>query len=535
VQETEGIEQGAEASQSTHRTSLDTLHRWRSLNVDILGFELVDGGSEMKRSIFLPATWALCGLVLATAASAQPALDGNAAVSDGYGAALSVQNTNTQFGNGILGDAVNGGGGSEIDQVFGVVSNGRLYVTVSGNLEKNFNKLEVFIDSKAGGVNSINGSALPAGVDAFCCGGIGTTDGALQRMDLLTFDAGFEADYFLTFTHGDETVNPGLPDARSFWAASAHYADLSNGTAGAVVAAGMQLAPRGLPNALRFPGDYNKNGIVDAADYVVWRDTEGQSVPRGTGADANGNEIVDDPDYAIWAHRLNDDTTLSGFPFIPNDLSYGVSEALISAEPFPGLAPGQLIDRAYAQGAGGCTGDTGADCIAPELEFALDVDPSEVGTNQSSHRNFNNTIDLQMAFDNSNTEGVSGDGPYETPTTGNPQDVTTGVEFSIPLEHIGNPTEPIRMTIFVNGGGHDFASNQFSGAGLLAGNVGSLMPNLEVEFPGIQYVTVPIAGAGGGLGPVNVPEPASAALLVVSLMGAAGLRRRDHRGSQGRA
>jgi len=46
-------------------------------------------------------------------------------------------------------------------------------------------------------------------------------------------------------------------------------------------------------------GDYNRNNIVDAADYVLWRKTLGQT---GTGlvADGNGNGSVDVGDYDIW-------------------------------------------------------------------------------------------------------------------------------------------------------------------------------------------------------------------------------------------
>ena len=478
----------------------------------------------MKRCILLAVSIAAWSVQ----AQAVPTLDGKVTAGDSYGAALSVQNTNTQFGNATLGDPVNGGGGSEIDQVFAKIENGRLYVNVTGNLEWNFNKLEVFVDSKAGGVNSINGAALPTGVDAFCCGGIGTTSGALQRLNSLAFDANFNADYYLTFTNGQETVNPNMPDSRGFWAISAHYADVSQGTNGATAALGMQLAPRGLPNVMRFPGDYNKSGKVDAADYVLWRKSQGQATARGAGADANGSMLVDAPDYDIWRSRFDDGTTLADFPFVPANLANGVSEALIGPA-LPGLAQGQLIDRAYAQGAGGCVGDTGAGCIAGELEFALNVDPAEVGTNQSSHRNFNNTVGLELAFDNSNTVGVSGDGPYETPTAGNPQDVTTGVEFSIPLSQLGTTAGggPIKLTIFVNGGGHDFISNQFGGTGILLGNVGpSPYPNLDGDYPGDQFVTVPNPGAGTGISAGAVPEPATGLLLSLAGLLVSSLRRR---------
>lgn len=50
-------------------------------------------------------------------------------------------------------------------------------------------------------------------------------------------------------------------------------------------------------------GDYNDDGIVDAADYTLWRDTLGNSVTAGEGADGNGNGIVDPADYTEWANN----------------------------------------------------------------------------------------------------------------------------------------------------------------------------------------------------------------------------------------
>ena len=476
------------------------------------------------------AAWMLLILCASIDASAQPIVDGK--VDAAYGAALSVQNTNTEFGDANLGDPVNGGGGSEIDQVFGRIENGRLYVTIAGNLEPNFNKMEVYIDSKAGGVNTIDGASLPAGADAFCCGGFGTTDGALQRMSGLTFDAGFDADYFLTFSNGYEGTGPMVGPAgmqaheTQFWAISAHYADLTQGTSGAVVAAGLQYVYNGLPNVLRFPGDYNHNGTVDAADYTVFRDTLGQAVPRGSGADANGNQTIDTADYDIWKARYGSDTTLAGFPFKPADLSLGVSEALLGPA-LPGLAQGQLVDSTYALGAGGCNADnSGAGCVAKELEFVLPLDPNDP-TNVDNHRAFTNSVDLELGFNNSNAVGVTGASPYTDPTTGNPQDVTTGLEFSIPLSQIGNPTGDVKLVIFINGTGHDYSSNQYAGDGVLLGNLGGLWPDLEIEFPGNQFVTISqplVVGAGGG---AAVPEPASVSLLLaaLALAGAARIRR----------
>jgi hypothetical protein len=51
-------------------------------------------------------------------------------------------------------------------------------------------------------------------------------------------------------------------------------------------------------------GDYNHNGVVDAADYLVWRKTNGQTVTAGTGADGDGNGIVNSLDYSFWRTRF---------------------------------------------------------------------------------------------------------------------------------------------------------------------------------------------------------------------------------------
>jgi hypothetical protein len=46
-------------------------------------------------------------------------------------------------------------------------------------------------------------------------------------------------------------------------------------------------------------GDYNKNGTVDAADYVVWRKSLGL-MGAGLAADGNADNQVTDSDYNVW-------------------------------------------------------------------------------------------------------------------------------------------------------------------------------------------------------------------------------------------
>ncbi len=47
-------------------------------------------------------------------------------------------------------------------------------------------------------------------------------------------------------------------------------------------------------------GDYNNNGVVDAADYVTWRNTMGNSANPGVAADGDLSGLIDDGDYATW-------------------------------------------------------------------------------------------------------------------------------------------------------------------------------------------------------------------------------------------
>jgi len=59
-------------------------------------------------------------------------------------------------------------------------------------------------------------------------------------------------------------------------------------------------------------GDYNGNGLVDAADYVLWRATLDQPVATlGDGADGNANGTIDAGDYDFWRARFG--STVPGF------------------------------------------------------------------------------------------------------------------------------------------------------------------------------------------------------------------------------
>jgi subtilisin-like proprotein convertase family protein len=57
-------------------------------------------------------------------------------------------------------------------------------------------------------------------------------------------------------------------------------------------------------------GDYNRDNVVDSADYVLWRKSMGQTVPPFSGADGDGNGTIGRVDYDVW--RTNFGETVHG-------------------------------------------------------------------------------------------------------------------------------------------------------------------------------------------------------------------------------
>jgi hypothetical protein len=64
------------------------------------------------------------------------------------------------------------------------------------------------------------------------------------------------------------------------------------------------------------PGDYNRNGAVDAADYVIWRNTLG-ATGTGLAADGNGNDAIDPGDYDVWRANFGQSASSTSIEEIP--------------------------------------------------------------------------------------------------------------------------------------------------------------------------------------------------------------------------
>jgi hypothetical protein len=68
-------------------------------------------------------------------------------------------------------------------------------------------------------------------------------------------------------------------------------------------------------------GDYNLDGAVNTADYVVWRNTFGSSTDLR--ADGSGNNLVGQEDFDVWANQMRS----------------GSSQAVASAAPLDSIVP----------------------------------------------------------------------------------------------------------------------------------------------------------------------------------------------------
>lgn len=280
---------------------------------------------KITRTLSVTALVVTCG-----AAMADPTIDGT--VDGSYGAAIAVQDTATGFGDSNLGQ-IDYANGSELDGMFAYVGGGNLYLTLTGNLESNFNKLDIFIDSASGGQNTLRGDNPNVDFNG------------LNRMAGLTFDTGFAADYWLSTTGGG--------------------------------------------------GPYG---------YYV--------------------------NYA---------------------------ELLTS-----GGGTGGYVGSNNGQSGGALSGGTNPGILA--------------------------------AINNSNVAGVT------SASAAGAGSVTTGMEFAISLAAIGSPVGEIRISAFINGGGHDFVSNQVLGGAGGAGNLGD-PANLNFNnVSGLQYAAVPEPGTFAALG-----------------------------------
>ncbi len=114
-------------------------------------------------------------LAMTSTAHAAVGADGDI-TGDAYGAALAVQTNETSFGDNF----------SELNAGYGFISGGQLHLAITGQVENNFNKMEIWIDAGAGGQSVFSSAG---------------NDGA-ANMDGLVFDTAFTPETHIIVRNG---------------------------------------------------------------------------------------------------------------------------------------------------------------------------------------------------------------------------------------------------------------------------------------------------------------------------------------------
>jgi parallel beta-helix repeat protein len=154
--------------------------------------------------------------------------------------------------------------------------------------------IDVSADSMSGFVSDYN-----AVISRF------TTDGGTSIKTLAQWQASTGEDaHSLVATAANLFMNPGGNDYHLLTTSPAK----NTGTSQSAPPADFDGLPRKAGAAFdigayefgSLAGDYNRDGAVTAADYVLWRKTLGANVTRYAGADGDGSGKIDQPDFLRW-------------------------------------------------------------------------------------------------------------------------------------------------------------------------------------------------------------------------------------------
>jgi hypothetical protein len=133
---------------------------------------------------------------------------------------------------------------------------------------------------------------------------------------------------------GDSTAMAGAGGVPMFDQRGAAWARVIGGT---IDIGAVEFQP--LPPA--FFGDYNLDGFVDAADFIVWRSTFGMvGVTPYSGADGDGDGTIDDGDRLVW--RSNFGTMVPAPGSGRAAAETGVPACLIEESPVTSTSPTNL-------------------------------------------------------------------------------------------------------------------------------------------------------------------------------------------------
>jgi hypothetical protein len=175
-----------------------------------------------------------------------------------------------------------------------------------------------------GGIATMTVESLTTPIAYVIAGG---TNGNTVDLDNLQFDGGGETSTFTdgAGNYGFTNLSPGDYDVAEVqqpsWvqtfpqSGGSHLLTIGPAQDAVDVDFGNQYVP---PPPLL--GDYNLNGVVEMADYSMWRNTLGQSgIPLYHGADGSGNGVIDRADYRVWKEHFGDTLPSGGGGAIAED------------------------------------------------------------------------------------------------------------------------------------------------------------------------------------------------------------------------
>jgi len=462
----------------------------------------------------------------------------------------------SEFGNNDDSSAIDANG-SELDAVRLSVANDpanggalTLFGHVAGNLETNGNQLILFFDTDltAGvGQNTINGNNN--GLDSNGLNNIGTGNGDGSDPALfpgLTFDAGFEPDFVISYSgsaaqrdaYGAQLLAAGGGFGGQFF-------DRPQGTSpetGDLISIIEGFGDNTDPSVTFANGSELDNlaAIVDQ-NFLAPGSPELLHIMIGGNLQPNNNklEVFIDVDPAAGQNTLiyddPDDPNDAGNPDVnfnalnrmggPTPDVFDDDNNLVE-EGRPGFTFDDVFTADYFYTFSSSDGTTWFGDFA-RLRGVLADDPNNPGSpdpgfgkflgsyampssggasNGDGDEGFNEAT--LFAIDNSNVGGVEG-APDQFGAVADAPNVTTGIEIGIPLSDINwDPSagDTIKVTVFINGQGHDFVSNQFLGFAC----VSDLGEPRDVDLGAIdgpQYVELQFNANGSSL-PNVAPAPA---------------------------
>lgn len=83
-------------------------------------------------------------------------------------------------------------------------------------------------------------------------------------------------------------------------------------------------------NAAPITGDYNRDGVVNSADYVVWRKSNGQT-GWGLAADSDLNGRIDAADYATWRSHFGQSSGAGSAAIVPEPATVALPVIALAA------------------------------------------------------------------------------------------------------------------------------------------------------------------------------------------------------------